>query len=105
MEETLHPMSAEFHDLEKLEDLRNFVYQILCDRDHLEPGSFHMTERILTRRAQPCGTLFCLHGPRDSKITAIWETDHNTILFYDSSGQRFHRARLSGPAGPVVAAA
>ena len=89
-------MTVDFHQLEKLEDLRNFVYQILCNRENLEPGSFQMTEWILTRGGQPCGTFFCLHGPRQTKFTAIWETDRNTILFYDSTGERYHRARLTG---------
>lgn len=38
---------------------------------------------------------FCLHGPRSLKVTAIWETENNTILFYDSTGQRFHRTQLT----------
>jgi hypothetical protein len=32
--------------------------------------------------------LFCLHGPRSVKLTAVWETISNTVLFYDSTGQR-----------------
>jgi hypothetical protein len=34
-----------------------------------------------------------LHGPRSVKVTAIWELERNTILF--STGERFHRTRLS----------
>ena len=30
---------------------------------------------------------FCLHGPRAVKLSAIWETDANTILFYGSRGE------------------
>jgi hypothetical protein len=37
---------------------------------------------------------FCLHGPRAVHLTAIWETDRNTILFYGSRGERAHRTRL-----------
>ncbi|MEM9656755.1 MAG: hypothetical protein AAF961_00205, partial [Planctomycetota bacterium] len=43
---------------------------------------------------QPCGIHFCLHGPRALKLTAIWETDRNTILFYGSRGERVRRTIL-----------
>ena len=82
-------MSVASHRIENLDDLRQFVYQILCDHNQLEPGIFQMTERILVRAGSPCGTYFCLHGPRSVKFTAIWETDRNTILFYRSTGERF----------------
>jgi hypothetical protein len=53
-----------------------------------------VTERFLVRGRQPCGIFFCLHGPRSVKLTAIWETDRNTILFYSSSGERVLKAQL-----------
>jgi hypothetical protein len=37
---------------------------------------------------------FCLHGPRSIKLTAVWETDGNTVLFYGSTGERQHKAQL-----------
>ena len=89
-------MSDNSPRLETLDHLRNFVYQFLCDFIQLEPGEFRMTEQILTRGGQPCGTVFCLHGPRRMQLTAIWETDQNTILFYNSGGERIHRVRLQG---------
>ncbi|HEY2881476.1 MAG TPA: hypothetical protein VGJ15_03570 [Pirellulales bacterium] len=80
--------------LNNLENLRDYVNKILCQRDQLELGAFRMTERILTRGGKPCGIFFCLHGPRSVKVTAIWETEQNTILFYSSAGERFQRTRL-----------
>ena len=77
-----------------LEELREFIYQTLCSYDQLEPGVFSMTERILARKNKPCGIHFCLHGPRRVRYTAIWETDGNTILFYGSTGERFHKTQL-----------
>ncbi len=77
-----------------LEELREYVYETLCSYDQLEPGIFSMTERILARRNEPCGMHFCLHGPRRVKYTGIWETDSNTILFYGSTGERFHKTQL-----------
>ncbi|MHA1564418.1 MAG: hypothetical protein ACTSX7_03805 [Alphaproteobacteria bacterium] len=54
-----------------------------------------MTERILVRGGKPCGIYFCLHGPRSTKFSAIWETDRNRILFYGSSGERFLKTQLN----------
>jgi hypothetical protein len=81
--------------LQNLDHLREYVNKILCHYDQLEVGAFRMTERILVRAGKPCGIFFCLHGPRSVKVTAIWELERNTILFYSSTGERFHRTRLS----------
>ena len=77
-----------------LPDLRNYVTEILCRHENFDVGAFPITERILIRRGRPCGIFFCLHGPRSVKFTAIWETQRNTILFYDSSGDRFGKTQL-----------
>ncbi len=53
-----------------------------------------MTERILLRAGEPCGIFFCLHGPRSVKLTAIWETKENTVLFYGSTGERLAKMKL-----------
>ena len=37
---------------------------------------------------------FYLYGPRSLCLTAIWETDSNTILFYGSRGERFRKTQL-----------
>jgi hypothetical protein len=81
--------------LNNLETLRTYVNKILCQHDELELDAFRMTERLLVRSGKPCGIFFCLHGPRSVKVTAIWETERNTILFYSSTGARFHRTRLT----------
>jgi hypothetical protein len=92
-------MLTNMERLQNLETLRNYVNKILCLYDQLELDAFRMTERILLRGSKPCGIFFCLHGPRSVKVTAIWETERNTILFYNSTGERFHRTRLiSAPA-------
>lgn len=77
--------------------LRTYVYEFLCDQNQLEIGAFQMTERMLIRRGQPCGMLYCLHGPRSLKLTAVWETDRNTVLFYGSAGERQQHVQLIGP--------
>ncbi len=80
--------------IHNLEDIRHYVTQTLSNIELLRPESSHLTTRLLTRNNDPCGIYFCLHGPRAVRLTAIWETDANTILFYGSHGQRVQRTRL-----------
>jgi len=87
-------MDQEVCELRNLDDLRSFVSQTLCDLNDFEIGAFAITERILVRGQRPCGIFFCLHGPRSVKLTAIWETDRNTVLFYGETGERLLRAQL-----------
>ena len=77
-----------------LDSLRLFINTTLCHHDQLELNAFPLTEQTLVRGGKPCGMFFCLHGPRSVRITAIWETEHNVVLFYDSSGERFSTIRL-----------
>ena len=65
-----------------VQDLREFVNETFCQHFQLQLGAFAMTERILRRGSKPCGIYFCLHGPRAVRFTAIWETEHNQVLFY-----------------------
>ena len=96
-------MMPECVRLDNLDDLRHYVHSQLCHQNELEINAFRMTERILVRGDRPCGIYFCLHGPREVKVTAIWETDHNSILFYGETGER--RARLSLHHAPQLALA
>ena len=81
--------------LETINHLREFVNETICCHEQLVVGAFQMTERILTRGNSPCGIYFCVHGPRQVKFTAIWETDSNTILFYGASGERTRKTQLT----------
>lgn len=96
-------MSANPLHVQDLSDLRNYIQQTLCDQNQLELGAFEVTERILVRGRRPCGIFFCLHGPRSVKLTAIWETDRNTVLFYSSSGERVQKTQLVGAPALVPA--
>jgi hypothetical protein len=87
-------MPTELQRLDDLRAIRRFVNETLCEKDKLEVDTFPLFERILVRGAAPCGLLFCLYGPRSLCLTAIWETDSNTILFYGSRGERFHKTQL-----------
>jgi hypothetical protein len=98
-------MLSRFEQINTVDDLREFVNETICGRYQLQMDAFEMTERILHRSGKPCGIYFCLHGPRAVKFSAIWETDHNQVLFYNSTGQRFQKTQLlSAPALERVAA-
>lgn len=58
-----------------------------------------MSERPLTSAGKLRGWHFCLHGPRQLRLTAIWDVESSVILYYGSQGERF----LTTPA-PCVAA-
>ena len=77
-----------------LNDVRDYVNEIFCSYYQLELGAFEMTERLLLRGGKPCGIHYCLYGPRAVRFTAIWETERNRILFYDSAGERFLKAQV-----------
>ena len=87
-------MRPEPLEVQHLDDLRRLVETTLCEQNELEVGAFTMSERVLLRSGAPCGMYFCIHGPRSVKLTAIWETDKNSILFYNSAGQRQLRTQL-----------
>jgi hypothetical protein len=87
-------MQSSFEQISNLDTLRQYVVEVLCEQNQLELGAFPVSERILVRGGRPCGLFFCLHGPRSVKFTAIWETDQNTLLFYDAAGERTHKTQL-----------
>jgi len=91
--------------IHSIADLRQYVYQELCDQNDLEIGVFDITERYLVRFGAPCGMYFCLHGPRSVQLTAIWATDENVVRFYGSTGERLLKTKLQSEVSLEVAAA
>jgi hypothetical protein len=87
-------MLTRLQQITNVEDLRNYVNNTICNQYQLLSGAFPLTERILRRGSKPCGIYFCLHGPRATRFSAIWETDRNKILFYGSGGERFQTTQL-----------
>jgi hypothetical protein len=43
----------------------------------------------------PCGLQFCLRGPRNVRLAAIWVADQNVVYLYDASGTRYAKLRLT----------
>ena len=83
-------VTASAKTIKTFSDLRHFVYQSLCHHHELLVNSFPTSESLLKRgEDDACGVLFCLHGPRAVKMTAIWEKDKNRVLFYGPTGKRY----------------
>jgi hypothetical protein len=98
-------MQAQPLELKGLADLREYVYSTLCSHHDLVVGAFAMSEKILVRNGNPCGIYFCLHGPRSVRLTAIWETERNSIFFYGATGEKVSRTHLAPLEALVPAAA
>ena len=75
--------------ISKLDELRDFVQQTICDRQHLLPRAFQVQERILARHGKPCGLCLTPCGARSVKFSATWDAAGRTILFCDCKGERF----------------
>lgn len=82
-------------EIKNLKQLRSLVSHTLCQRNDFEEGVFQITESLLTKCGEMCGVLFCLHGPRSVKLTAVWESEKNAIFFYGSTGERFQKTMLA----------
>jgi hypothetical protein len=87
-------MLTRIQQIESAQDLRDYINTTICGHYQLQEGAFSMTEQVLLRAGKPCGLYFCLHGPRATKFTAIWETDRNQVLFYGTRGERFLKTQL-----------
>lgn len=88
-------MSVQVVPLATIDELQAFVRQTLCERDRLDPNSTPMFAAPMQRGGRVCGYLFHIEGPRLMKNSALWTEDDQRILFYDSTGARFHEIRLS----------
>lgn len=68
--------------------LRQIIHTTLCNLEQLDAAQFPLNERNLTRAGKLCGILFSVQGPRQMKLTAVWDFLKNEIYLYDSSGTR-----------------
>ncbi|MBQ2683672.1 MAG: hypothetical protein IJG83_05510 [Thermoguttaceae bacterium] len=83
-------VTSNISSIASLDDLQGFVYKTLCNDYELLPDTFPTTENVLRKsNGECCGMMFCLHGPRKVKFTAIWEQSKNRIFFYGPSGDRY----------------
>ena len=79
----------------EMNELRRFVFTQLCEENDFELDAYQTSEQVLRKKGKPCGMLFCLHGPRAVRLTAVWEMERNTVLFYLATGERSKRVQLN----------
>jgi hypothetical protein len=77
-----------------LQVLRNLVQQKLCEIGMLELDQFPLTERSVLKDDRVCGVYYCLHGPRNVKITAIADFERQSLICYGSDGTRTVEEKL-----------
>jgi hypothetical protein len=78
-----------------VEELAAFIHQILCTRDDLDPTQTPLFRTPLQKGERVCGLIFHVQGPRLLRTSAVWSADDDRVIFYDSTGLRFHEVRLS----------
>jgi hypothetical protein len=88
-------MHSMVEDVHTLDELRQFIHKTLCAKENLLVHQFRMTEVRLTRGNLPCGLQFCLRGPRNVRLAAIWAADQNVVYLYDARGTRYAKLRLT----------
>ena len=88
-------MHTTVNDVHTVDELRQFIHQTLCEKENLLADQFRMTEVRLTSGNGPCGLQFCLRGPRDVRLAAIWVVDQNVVCLYDAIGTRYAKLRLT----------
>ena len=87
-------MHTTVNDVHTVDELRQFIHQTLCEKENLLADQFRMTEVRLTSGNGPCGLQFCLRGPRDVRLAAIWVAERNLVYLYDARGTRYAKLRL-----------
>jgi len=88
-------MHTAVKDVHTLDELRQFIHKTLCAKENLLVHQFRMTEVRLTRGNLPCGLQFCLRGPRNVRLAAIWVADQNVVYLYGARGARYAKLRLT----------
>lgn len=86
--------------LATVEELRNHVLKVLCEKDNLDPQQTPLHQSVITRKGKPCGLFFQAQGPRLMKTYALWAGEENRILFYQCNGERFAQTNLSEAPNP-----
>jgi len=88
---------------QSVEDLAAYVHRVLCEKDTLDAKQAPLFRTPLKKRGRACGLVFHVEGPRLLRTSAVWSADADRIIFYDSTGTRFHTVELSeGPEAETV---
>ena len=76
------------------DELRSFIHKTLCEKENLLGDQFAMTELQVTRGGWLCALQFCLRGPRNVRLAAIWAADQNVVFLYDAAIVHYAKLRL-----------
>jgi hypothetical protein len=87
--------------LPSLDAIRKQIHGALCARDNLDPAQTPLFHSVIMRHGKSCGSFFHVQGPRRLKTYAVWATEENRIIFYDSKGERFNEIRLGDGSNPL----
>ena len=87
--------------LPTLEELRQHVRTVLCEQNQLDRDTAPLWQSVIVRPGRTCGLFFEVQGPRRTRSYAIWAGEESRLLFYDSQGRVFARARLSEAPDPA----
>jgi len=82
-----------------VEELAALIHSVLCTRDALDPAQTPLYRTPLQKGERQCGIIFHVEGPRLLRTSAVWSADDDRVIFYDSTGLRFHEVRLSEAPG------
>jgi hypothetical protein len=80
-----------------VDELRRYIRETLAAHDRLDPRQAPLGQAEIHRSGRVCGFFFQLEGPRHLRTYAVWATDEQRILFYNSGGVRFAETRLCEP--------
>ena len=99
-------METEVAAFATVDELATYVHRILCAKDALDQKQAPLYRTPLVKRGRDCGRVFHVEGPRMLRTSAVWSSDADRIIFYDSTGTRFRTVELSeGPAEEIAKAA
>ncbi len=90
-------MPASVDGITTVDQLREYVRQVLCQHEDLLADQCRLFVCRLLRGGKVCGLRFLVRGPRQVQLAAIWTAERNQLYFYDARGARFGKQRLAVP--------
>lgn len=83
-------------EFESFSELKTHIHGQLCELEQLDVESYPLAQQTLKRGGEICGFLFSISGPRSVVFNAVYDTNQNTIHYYNSSGERVISEALQG---------
>jgi hypothetical protein len=86
-------------------DLEQFMLRELCEQEKLDIQQVKKQRSMMRQGSEITGLIVRVEGPRLMRSQAIWASQENRILFYNSAGQRFAVVKLADSPQIVAEAA